>query len=159
MVFSLLLSLLLGIPYSRNSGIPKGFDEADEEVETEGTPALGTEVVIREGGVVLGAFTPSSGQRFRMMLLGNEVKVEGADRFADRAVFLEVGEAVNAGAEEVGKMLIVPTLLGGDALEGFARELCATQEHGGVLAEIVRAEHDAAEFSEIIRHSDRCLSP
>ena len=53
-----------------------------------------------------------------MMLLGNEIKVEGSDCFADAAVCLEVGEAVDAGAEFVADEMMANADVGFAVLVG-----------------------------------------
>ena len=89
--------------------------KADKEIYSEGAPALLIEVEVAEGGVDLGAITPSSGQRFRMMLLGNEVRIKRTYRFADTAFLFEVRETIYAGGEFVAESREPPCVFEGTA--------------------------------------------
>ena len=128
--FFLVLFLLTGIPFSRNSGIPKGFDEADEVADVERAPGAAVEVEIREDGIVHLAFPCA----FRTLVLGDEFGVEGADRFTDGAVFFEVGETDGLRGQQVMEIAFeVPGIIE-HGTEGVV---------GAVFVEDVRPGHDS----------------
>ena len=72
-----------------------------------------------------------------MVFLGYTREIEGAAGLADRAIFLEVREAPDAGAEFLAERLEPPGvfegLAGGDG--------CSAEDDGVLLAEVVGGEH------------------
>ena len=125
-------------------------DEADEEIEAEGSPGVFVEVVVGEGGVILRAVTRSSGQSFRPEFLRDEGHIERATCFTDAAFLLEIGEAPYAGAEFGAEILEIPRVFERTAVvDGL------TFEDDGILPlEIIGGEHEPTQFVYII-HTDQ----
>ena len=119
----------------------EAFDKADKEVEVEGAPAAGIEVVIRKGHfptIIGGLFQII----FRPLVFWYNGEIECAARFTDRAVGLEVREAVNTGMQVGTERLEPPCVLECLAL----RERCPAQDDGVLFLEIISGAHQSAQF-------------
>ena len=83
-----------------------------------------------------------------MVFLGYTREIEGAAGLADRAIFLEVREAPDAGAEFLAERLEPPGVF-----EGLAGGDGGSAEDDGVLfAEVVGGGHEPAQFSNVVHN-------